>query len=124
MPFDITDSYTLSETINRTVSNALEGEEYVGPRLLPLVPTRDRKIKRRIVDAAAVGMATFKAPHATPNIYVPRVTIDEEFISLVDMDEMSPITEDEWEKLTGENELEKLRVGADIIQRGRELMLR
>jgi len=124
MPFDINDSHTLSETVNRSVSNALDGEAYVGQTIAPLVPTRDRKIKRRIVEVASVGLATFKAPHATPNVFVPRIQFDEEFISLVDMDEMSPITEDEWEKLTGDNEFEKLRVGADIVQRGRFLMLR
>jgi len=124
MPFDITDSYTLTETVNRAVQTALEGEAYVGPTIAPLVPVRDRKLKRRIIEIAAVGMATLKAPHATPNIFTPQIQYDEEYISLVDMDEMSPITEDEWEKLTGANEYEKMRVGADIIQRGRFLMLR
>jgi hypothetical protein len=37
---------------------------------------------------------------------------------------MSPIEEDEWEKLTGDNEFERNRVGADILQRARILQLR
>lgn len=124
VPFDINDSYTLTETVNRSVNNALEGEAYVGPTFMPLQPVRDRKIKRRMIEVAAVGLANLKAPHATPTIFVPQIAYDEEFISLVDMDEMSPITEDEWEKLTGDNEFEKMRVGADIIQRQRYLQLR
>jgi hypothetical protein len=91
---------------------------------MPLVPVRDRKLKRGIVSVAAAGIANFKAPHATPLIFVPQIAYDEEYISLVDMDEMSPISEDEWEKLTGDNEFERMRVGADIIQRQRQLQIR
>jgi hypothetical protein len=122
--FDINDSYTLTETVNRTTAEALDGEDYVGPQIAPLVPVRDRKLKRGWTQVAGVGMANIKAPHATPTIFIPQIQFGEEFISLVDMDEMSPITEDEWEKLTGENEFEKMRVGADIIQRQRFLQLR
>lgn len=122
--FDINDSYTLTETVNRAVQSAMEGESYVGPQFMPLSPVRDRKLKRRIVQIAAAGLANFKAPHATPTIFVPQIQYDEEFISLVDMDEMSPISEDEWEKLTGENEYERMRVGADILQRQRLIQLR
>jgi hypothetical protein len=124
MPFNVYDSYTLTETVNRSVQTALEGEAYIGDQFMPLVPVRDRKIKRAMTQVAAVGMANFKAPHATPTIFIPQIQFDEEYISLVDMDEMSPITEDEWEKLTGENEFEKLRVGADILQRQRFIQLR
>jgi hypothetical protein len=124
MPFNIYDSYTLTETVNRSVQTALEGEAYIGEEFMPLVPVRDRKIKRAMTQVAAVGMANFKAPHATPTIFIPQIQYDEEYISLVDMDEMSPITEDEWEKLTGDNEFEKLRVGADILQRQRFIQMR
>lgn len=124
MPFNIYDSYTLTETVNREVQSVLEGEAYIGQEFMPLVPVRDRKIKRRIVTVAAAGIANFKAPHATPTIFTPAIAYDEEFISLVDMDEMSPITEDEWEKLTGDNEFEKMRVGADILSRQRQIQIR
>lgn len=122
--FNIFDSFTLTETVNRQVQTVLEGEAYIGQEFMPLVGVRDRKLKRRIVSIAAAGIANFKAPHATPTIFVPQIAYDEEFISLVDMDEMSPITEDEWEKLTGDNEFEKMRVGADILSRQRQIQIR
>jgi hypothetical protein len=79
MPFNVYDSYTLTETVNRSVQTALEGEAYIGDQFMPLVPVRDRKIKRAMTQVAAVGMANFKAPHATPTIFIPQIQFDEEY---------------------------------------------
>ena len=122
--FNIWDSATNTELVNRALTTALEDENFVGPTLLPLVDVRDRRIKRGSIEIEAFGMAQMKARNATPPIFVPNVAITEEYIELADIDEMSPIEEDEWERLTGENEFERNRVGVDVLQRARILQLR
>jgi hypothetical protein len=124
MPFDIWASATQTELVNRSLTTALEDEDFIGPTLLPLVDVRDRRVKRGTMEIEAFGMAQMKARNATPPIFVPSITITQEYIELADIDEMSPIEEDEWERLTGDNEFERNRVGADILQRARILQLR
>src|SRR3954451_14911566 len=122
--FNIWDTATNTEIVNRALTTAMEDENFIGPTLLPLVDVRDRRIKRGSIEIEAFGMAQMKARNATPPIFVPRVAITEEYIELADIDEMSPIEEDEWERLTGDNETERLRVGVDVLQRARILQLR
>jgi hypothetical protein len=124
VPFNIWDSATNTELVRRSVTTALEDEQYVGPTIAPLVPVRDRRIKRGIIEVEAFGMAPLKARNATPPIFIPKIAYSEDMIELIDIDEMSPIEEDEWEKLTGDNEFEKLRVGVDILQRAKIMQLR
>jgi len=124
MPFDIWDSATNTEIISRSLTTALEDENLVGPTLLPLVDVHDRRISRGGIEVEAFGMAQMKARNATPPIFVPTVAVTREYIELADIDEMSPIEEDEWEKLTGDNEFERNRVGASVLQRARILQLR
>jgi len=124
MPFDIWNSAVNTEIVNRSLTTALEDENYVGPTLLPLVDVRDRRIKRGTIEVEAFGMAQMKARNATPPIFVPKIAITEEYVELADIDEMSPIEEDEWERLTGDNEFERNRVGVDVLQRARILQLR
>src|SRR3954468_6359167 len=122
--FNIWDSATNTELVNRALTTSMEDEDFIGPTLLPLVDVRDRRIKRGSIEIEAFGMAQMKARNATPPIFVPRVAITEEYIELADIDEMSPIEEDEWERLTGDNETERLRGGVDVLQRARILQLR
>lgn len=124
MPFDIWDSATNTEVISRALTTALEDENLIGPTLLPLIDVRDRRISRGGIEVEAFGMAQMKARNATPPIFVPTVAVTREYIELADIDEMSPIEEDEWEKLTGDNEFERNRVGVDILNRARILQLR
>jgi hypothetical protein len=124
MAFDIWNSATNTEIVNRALTSALEDENFIGPTLLPLVDVRDRRIKRGSIEIEAFGMAQMKARNATPPIFVPRLAVTEEYIELADIDEMSPIEEDEWERLTGDNEFERNRVGVDVLQRARILQLR
>jgi hypothetical protein len=122
--FNIWDSATQTELVNRSLTTALEDENFVGPTLLPLVDVRDRRIKRGTMEIEAFGMAQMKARNSTPPIFIPSLTVTEEYIELADIDEMSPIEEDEWEKLTGDNEFERNRVGVEVLQRARILQLR
>jgi hypothetical protein len=122
--FNIWDSATNTELVNRALTTSMEDEDFIGPTLLPLVDVRDRRIKRGSIEIEAFGMAQMKARNATPPIFVPNIAFTEEYIELADIDEMSPIEEDEWEKLTGENEFERNRVGVDILNRARILQLR
>jgi hypothetical protein len=124
MPFNIWDSATNTEVVRRSLTTALEDENFIGPTLLPLVNVQDRRIKRGSIEIEAFGMAQMKARNATPPIFVPSIAVTEEYIELADIDEMSPIEEDEWERLTGSNEFEKNRVGVDVLNRARILQLR
>lgn len=124
MPFDIWDSATNTELVRRSVTTVLEDENLVGPTIAPLVPVRDRRIKRGIIEVEAFGAAPMKARNATPPIFIPKITFTEEYVELADIDEMSPIEEDEWEKLTGDNEFEKVRVGFDILNRAKIMQIR
>lgn len=123
-PFNIWDSATNTELVNRALTTALEDENFVGPTLLPLVDVRDRRIKRGTMEIEAFGMAQMKARNATPPIFIPNISFTEEYVELADIDEMSPIEEDEWEELTGDNEFVRNRVGVEILQRARILQLR
>ena len=122
--FNIWDSATNTELVNRELTTALEDENLVGPPLLPLFDVSDRRIKRGTMEIEAFGIAQMKARNATPPIYIPNISFTEEYIELADIDEMSPIEEDEWERLTGDNEFERNRVGVDIVKRARILQIR
>lgn len=124
MPFDIWDSATNTETVNRLVTTALEDDNLIGPSIAPLVPTTDRKIKRNVIEVEAFGKGKFKARGATPPIFIPTITFTEEYIELAYLDEMTPIEEDEWHDLTGDNEYAKNRAGVAILARARILQLR
>lgn len=123
-PFNIWDSATNTELVNRAVTTALEDENLVGPTIAPLVPVTDRRIKRGIVEVEAFGMGPFKARGATPPIFIPKITFSEEFIELAHLDEMTPIEEDEWHDLTGDNDYLKNRAGLEILKRAQILQLR
>jgi hypothetical protein len=122
--FNIWDSATQTELVNRALTTTLEDENLVGPTIAPTIDVRDRRIKRGAIEVEAFGMAQMKARNATPPIFIPSSGYTEEWIELADIDEMSPIEEDEWERLTGGNEFERNRVGVDILKRARILQLR
>jgi Phage major capsid protein E len=124
MAFDIWNSATNTEVVNRMVTTALEDDNLVGPSIAPLVPTNDRRIKRGTIEVEAFGKGKFKARGAAPPIFIPRITMTEEFIELAHLDEMTPIEEDEWHDLTGDNEYAKNKAGVAILQRARILQLR
>lgn len=124
MPFDIWDSATNTILVMRSVTTALEDEQLIGPTIAPLVPVRDRRIRRGRIEIEAFGMAQMKARNATPPVFIPSILYDQSMIELADIDEMTPIEEDEWEKLTGDNEFERNRVGVDVLNRAKLLQLR
>lgn len=123
-PFDIWDSATNTELVNRLVTTALEDENLIGPTIAPLVSVTDRRIKRGIIEVEAFGKGKFKARGATPPIFIPKITFTEEMIELAHLDEMTPLEEDEWHDLTGDNEYVKNRAGVAVLQRARILQLR
>lgn len=122
--FDIYDSATNTEIVNKAVETALETGSYVGPSIAPLKPVNDHRIKRGRIQIEAFGVAQIVARTASPAIFVPAIDYDETWIELVKLDEMSPIEEDEWHDLTGDNEYLKNRVGVSILQRARIMQLR
>lgn len=122
--FDVWDSATNTELVNRSVRAAIESGPTVGSRFMPLTNTRTDRVKRSIVELAAPGAATVVARHAAPAVWTPELRYSEEWIELVKMDEMSPIEEDEWRKLTEGTEYERNTAGVDIVNRARLLQMR
>jgi hypothetical protein len=122
--FDIWDSATNTEIVRRMVTTALEDDNLVGPTIAPLVSVTDRKIKRGTIEIEAFGMGQMKARGATPPIFIPKIAFDESAIELAHLDEMTPIEEDEWHDLTGDNEYAKNRAGVAVLERARILQLR
>lgn len=122
--FDIWDSATNTELVNRLVTTALEDDNLVGPSIAPLVSVRDRRIKRGVIEVEAFGKGGFKARGATPPIFIPSIVFTEEHIELAHLDEMTPIEEDEWHDLTGDNDYMRNKAGVAILERARILQLR
>jgi hypothetical protein len=124
MPFSVWDAYTNTETVNRAVETVLEQENPIGAQIMPLVPVRDRKLRRGIIEVEAFGKGQFKARNATPPLFVPRIDFTDEFIELAFLEEMTYIEEDEWHDLTGDNEYSRIRAGVAILARARMLQIR
>lgn len=122
--FDIWDSATNTETVQRMLTTALEDDNLVGPSIAPLVDVRDRRIKRGSIEIEAFGIAQIKARNAAPAIFTPAIDFDERWIELIHIDEMSPIEEAEWHDLTGDNEYLRNRAGVAILQRARIIQIR
>lgn len=124
MAFDIWDSATNTETVNRMVTTAMEDDNLIGPSIAPLVPVTDRRVKRGTIEVEAFGKGKFKARGAAPPIFIPTISLDENYVELAHLDEMTPIEEDEWHDLTGDNEYAKNKAGVAILTRARVLQIR
>lgn len=124
MPFDPWDQAALTATIERAVETTIESMDPLGPKIAPLVPVQDRKIKKEAIEIEAFGKGQFKARNATPPLYAPRIKFTREMIELALLEEMTEIEEDEWHDLTSPDARIRNARGIDILRRTRILQLR
>ena len=124
MPYNPWDYAANTAIIQRAINNWLEDLAPLGPRIAPLVPVQDRKIKKQAYEIEAFGKGQFKARDATPPIFVPTIRWTREYIELALLEEMSPIEEDEWHNLTSPDENIRNKTGVDILTRTRVLQMR
>jgi hypothetical protein len=124
VPFDIWATANNTRTIQRRFETRREQKPQLIERILPMAPSWERRVKLRRLDVKAVGMAALRAPQASPSLYSPTIKITDTEMQLLIIDEMTPIEEDLWERLTSRVEETRLRAGATMIQIAQALQLR
>src|SRR5581483_8923505 len=122
--FDVFQQAAITDLVRRNLLTVLETVPDFGDQIAPLVPCYDRTIKREIAEVASFGIGQFRAPDASPRIYIPKLTFTQEVVSLLLLDEMTPITEDLWLRMTSPTPAIKARAGVDLVTNGRILQLR
>lgn len=122
--FDVFQQSAITNLVRRNLLTVLETVPDFGAQIAPLVPCYDRTIKREVAEIAAFGIGQFRAPDASPRIYVPKMTFMQEVVSLLLLDEMTPITEDLWLRMTSPTPAIRARAGVDLVTNGRILQLR
>jgi len=122
--FDVYQQAAITDLVRRNLLTVLETIPAFGDQIAPLVPCYDRTIKREIAEVAAFGFGQFRAPDATPKIYVPKMAFTQEVSDLLLIDEMTPIREDLWLRMTSPTSSIRARAGVDLVTQGRILQLR
>jgi len=122
--FDVYSQAAITDLVRRNLLTVLETVPAMGDQIAPLVPCYDRTIKREIAEVAAFGLGQFRAPDATPAIYVPKMAFTQEVSDLLLLDEMTPIKEDLWLRMTSPDKSIQARAGVDLVTQGRILGLR
>lgn len=122
--FDVFQQAAITDLVRRNLLTVLETVPDFGDQIAPLVPCYDRTIKREIAEVAAFGIGQFRAPDASPRIYVPKMTFAQEVVNLLLLDEMTPIPEDLWLRMTSPTPAIQARAGVDLVTNGRILQLR
>jgi hypothetical protein len=122
--FDVFQQAAITDLVRRNLLTVLETIPDFGDQIAPLVPCYDRTIKREIAEVASFGIGQFRAPDASPQIYVPKLTFTQEVVSLLLLDEMTPLTEDLQLRMTSPTPAIQARAGVDLVTMGRTLQLR
>jgi hypothetical protein len=122
--FDVFQQAAITDLVRRNLETVLERLPTMGPQIAPLVPCYDRTIKREIAEVAAFGIGQFRAPDASPKIFVPKMAFTQEVSELLLLDEMVAIQEDLWLRMTSKDESIRARAGVDLVTQGRMLQLR
>jgi hypothetical protein len=122
--YDVFQQAAITDLVRRNLLTVLETVPDMGDNIAPLVQCYDRTIKREIAEVASFGIGQIRAPDASPRIYIPKLTFTQEVVSLLLCDEMTPITEDLWLRMTSPTPAVKARAGVDLVTNGRILQLR
>lgn len=94
---NIHDQTVVTELIRRehkAIRRQAGGDEVhkeIGASILPTESVNGRHIKVRVQDVLPTGLASFKAPGATPSLWTHRPRLKEQVLELVDIDEMHRI---------------------------------
>jgi hypothetical protein len=122
--FDIYQQAAITDLVRRNLATVLETIPEIGDQIAPLMPCYDRTIKREIAEVAAFGIGQFRAPDASPKIFVPKLAFTQEVSSLLLLDEMVEMKEDLWLRMTSQDDSIRARAGVDLVTQGRILQMR
>lgn len=122
--YDVYQQAAITDLVRRNLVTVLETVPDFGDMIAPLIPCYDRTIKREVAEVAAFGIGQFRAPDATPKIFVPKMAFTQEVSSLLLLDEMTEIKEDLWLRMTSPTESIRARAGVDLVTQGRMLQMR
>lgn len=122
--FDLYPQAALTDIVRRSLETAWESIPAPGASIAPLKPVMDRLIRRDIAEVAPFGIGQFRAPDASPPIYNPKINYSEEVTELLLLDEMSPVTEDLYVRMTSDVPAVRARAGVDLATMGKILQLR
>jgi hypothetical protein len=122
--YDLYAQATITDFVRRSLETAWETIPHIGAEIAPLKPAYDRQVKRDVAEVAPFGIGQFRAPDATPGIFNPRINYVEEVTELLVLDEMTPINEDLYIRMTSDNPAIRARAGVDLVTMGRILQMR
>jgi len=123
--FDPWDQATLTDLIVRPLERAQETDGgRLGEQILPLIPHPEMSAKLRISQINAFGKGQFRAPAATPPLFKTGMSWEERIISLVNLDEMEEIDEQDMRKFRSRDEDVRRFAGVDLVTRGTIARLR
>lgn len=122
--FDVFQQTTFTDLVRRRLQTMFESIPAIGPSIAPNFSVYDRVIEREIAEVASFGVAQFRAPDATPAIYSPQIRYTQEVVSLLLIDEMQRIAEDNHLRLTSPTPNIRARAGVDLVTSAAILQLR
>lgn len=123
-PFDIWDQAVMTDLITRPVVTQWEDQPRLGDLLAPVRSLPGRSAKLQVRQTLAFGKGQFRAPDASPALYKPNQTWRQEVISLVLLEEMERIGEEQYLLLNSPDENVKRAAGVDLVERGQILQSR
>lgn len=123
-PFDLLSQAVLTDVIVRPKTTQYEDNPMLGGVIAPLksIPARHAKFNTRQV--LAFGKGQFRAPDATPALYKGQHTWRQEMISLVLLEEVERIKEEDYLALNSPDENVRRAAGLDLTERGGILTVR
>ena len=127
--FDVWDQALLTTVIQRPPAGRAPGAaeddpDLLGERIAPMRPLAGRMARVRVAELKPFGKGQFRAPDATPALFKPAVSWSEQLIELALLDEMERISEEDWLKLSSNDENISRSAGVSLVDRGRILRLR
>ncbi len=124
LTFNVFDQAALTGVINRPMVKQVESEPTIGERIAPLTPVQSRSVKLQVRDVDAFGLGQYRAPGATPPLVELQAELQETVISLVLLDEMHRINDEDYLNLTSSDPTQRAAAGLTIVERGNALAIR
>lgn len=122
--FNVFDSATLTEVINRPLTTRQENAPTIGESIAPLVSVQSREVKLQVRDVYAFGKGQLRAPGATPALVEFQTELREEVIELALLDEMHRIKDEDYLALQSPDPAYQSKAGMSIVDRGNALAIR
>lgn len=124
LSFNIFDQAALTGVINRPMVKKVESDPTIGERIMPLFDVQSRQVKLRARDVEAFGLGQYRAPGATPPLVEFQSELEENVVSLVLLDEMHRINDEDYLNLQSADANQRAAAGLSIVERGNALAIR